>query len=131
MLQAALSKLTPLEAGNAEQFLATMYWFQSAWSGEWLLVSIMAKELAPIVLSCAVWRHLIARKRVLVHCNNHSVVDAINKATSKEPVLMHLLQWLQFFVAYADCNLAADQILGKVNVAADLLSQNQVLVFCE
>ena len=30
-------------------------WFQYAWSAEWSTVGIMAKELVPIVLGCAVW----------------------------------------------------------------------------
>ena len=31
------------------------YWFQYAWPAEWSTVGIMAKELVPIVIGCAVW----------------------------------------------------------------------------
>ena len=36
-------------------------WLQHAWSDEWEGVSIMAKELVPIVFSCAIWAPLLAR----------------------------------------------------------------------
>ena len=39
-------------------------WFQLAWSTEWTRMDIMAKELVPIVLSCAVWGPLILQKKI-------------------------------------------------------------------
>ena len=59
-------------------------WFQLAWSTEWTRMDIMAKELVPIVLSCAVWGPLILQKKLEFRCDNHSLVDAINKGSSKE-----------------------------------------------
>ena len=38
------------------------YWFQHAWSEEWTTINIMAKELVPIILCCAVWGPLITRR---------------------------------------------------------------------
>ena len=58
-------------------------WFQLAWSTEWTRMDIMAKELVPIVLSCAVWGPLILQKKLEFRCDNHSLVDAINKGSSK------------------------------------------------
>ena len=42
-------------------------WLQLVWSKEWARVDIMAKELLPIVLSCAVWGPLISGSNVQFH----------------------------------------------------------------
>jgi len=68
-------------------------WFQLQWSTEWKPIGIMAKELAPIVLSCAIWGPLLPRKILGFKCDQ-GVVDAINKGSSKETVVMHLLRCL-------------------------------------
>ena len=52
-------------------------WFQWQWPWEWQPVNIMAKEMAPIFLSCGVWGHLLARLRVRFECNNSSIEAAI------------------------------------------------------
>ena len=51
------------------------------------------KELAPIVMACAVWgpRYPKKKKIVLFHCDNASVVVSINKGSAKQDVVMHLL----------------------------------------
>ena len=66
-------------------------WIQLTWCNEWSRRDIMTKELVPIVLSCAVWGLLLSGYRVKFKCDNRSVVDSINKGSSKEPVAMHLL----------------------------------------
>ena len=35
-------------------------WLQLEWSKQWFIEHIMAKELLPIVLSCAVWGPTLA-----------------------------------------------------------------------
>ena len=40
-------------------------WLKWQWPPEWLPVAIMAKELVPIVLSCAVWGRRMVRRVVL------------------------------------------------------------------
>ena len=51
----------------------------------------MVKELVLIVLSCAVWGRQLARSRVLIECDNSSVVAAVNKHYTKEKVSMHFV----------------------------------------
>jgi len=77
-------------------------WFQWAWPPEWTDINIMAKELVPIVLSCAVWGKQLAGHRVLFECDNSSVVAAVNRQYMKAPELMQLLRCLRFFVAHFD-----------------------------
>jgi len=100
-------------------------WLKLAWSSEWTHKDIMAKELVPIVLSCMVWGPLLSGTRVEFRCDNSSVVDSINKGSSKEPTVMHLLRCLWFFSAHFDVKILASHIPGVSNTAADKISRNQ------
>ena len=62
----------------------------------------MAKELVPIVLSCVVWGPLLSGTKVEFRCDNSNVVDSINKGSSREPTVMHLLCCLWFFSPHFD-----------------------------
>ena len=104
-------------------------WFQLAWPTEWTRMDIMAKELAPIVLSCAVWGPLIFGKRLEFRCDNNSLVEAINKGSSKQLMVMHLLRCLWFLSAFFEVKLTASHIPGVANTAADMLSRNRATEF--
>ena len=104
-------------------------WLQLAWSKDWAQIDIMAKELAPIVLSCAIWGPLLSGSRVEFHCDNSSVVDSITKGSSKEIMVMHLLRCLWFFSAHFDIKISACHIPGTSNTAADQLSRNRSTEF--
>ena len=84
-------------------------WFQLEWSTDWKPMDIMAKELVPIVLSCTIWGPLLPRKILEFKCDNQGLVDAINKGSSKEPVVMHLLRCLS---AFFEITIRADHIPG-------------------
>jgi len=58
-------------------------WLQWKWPLEWQPLSIMAKELVPIVSSCAVWGLKLVQKPVLFQCDNLSLVTALKKAHAK------------------------------------------------
>ena len=104
-------------------------WIKLAWSREWTYKDIMAKELVPIVLSCVVWGPLLSGTRVEFRFDNSSVFDSINKGSSKEPTVMHLLRCLWFFSALFDINISASHIPGMFNTAADKISRNQSKAF--
>jgi len=94
-------------------------------------MDIMAKELHPIVLSCAVWGPVLSGYGVEFKCDNQSVVDSINKGSTKGPLTMHLLRCLWFFSAYFGIRISASHIPGVVNVAADQLSRNKSAAFLQ
>ena len=100
-------------------------WFQLPWPAEWSTVGIMAKELVPIVISCAIWGPSLTRKRTEFQCDNMSLVTAINKGSAKDTTVMHLLRCLWFFTALFDIDIKATHIPGINNEAADMLSRNQ------
>ena len=60
----------------------------------------MAKELAPILLSVGVWGIKLAKKRLLVECDNMSIVQAVNKGSAKDSIVMQLLHSFWFFITY-------------------------------
>ena len=75
-------------------------WLQWQWPAEWAPIPIMAKELVPIILSCAVWGRQLTT--ILFQCDNTGVVAAVQKGSSKDDLVMHLLRCLWFFTAYFD-----------------------------
>ena len=77
-------------------------WLQWEWPREWVPQGIMAKELVPIVLSCIVWGPQLTKQPVLILCDHLSLVNAINKGSSKDLMVMQHLRSLWFFTAYFD-----------------------------
>jgi len=105
------------------------HWLQWKWPDIWTTKDIMAKELVPVVLSFAVWGLSLVKQEVLLQCDNLSLVNAINKGSSKDPIVMHLLRCLWFFTAYFDIALTATHIPGADNTSADQLSRNNMMEF--
>ena len=104
-------------------------WFQYAWPPEWSNISIMAKELVPIIICCAVWSQSLAHKQIQFQCDNQSLVMAINKGSAKDTMVMHLLRCLWFLIATFDIQITATHLPGVCNSAADMLSRNQRVEF--
>ena len=104
-------------------------WLQWQWPQEWFPMSIMAKELVPIVFSCAVWGPQLSGRTILFRCDNSSIVAAVNKGTAKESIVMHLLRCLWFFTAFYDISLLCEHIAGKQNDLADHISRNHLQAF--
>ena len=92
-------------------------------------VSIMAKKLVPIVLSCAVWGTSLSRYCTEFQCDNLSLAEAINKGSSKDVMVMHLLRCLWFFQLFFNLNIVALYIPGVLNTAPDMISRNQTEKF--
>ena len=89
----------------------------------------MAKELAPIVLACAVLGPRLSKMNVLFHHDNASVVVSINKGSSRQEVIMHLLRRMWFFTAHYDMHVSAGHIQGVVNHIADCISRGNISSF--
>ena len=89
----------------------------------------MAKELVPIVISCAIWGPLMSRRSILFKCDNTGVVAAIRKGSAREPLVMHLLRTLWFFVAHFDISINIEHVAGVHNGVADTLSCDNIQQF--
>ena len=82
-----------------------------------------------MIFSCGVWGCHLARKRVLFQCDNYSLVAAINKGSSKDLLVMHLLWCIWMFVALYDIDIFTEHITGITNQVANMLSRNQAEQF--
>ena len=104
-------------------------WFQLKWPASWSHCHIAAKEMVPVVVSIAIWGAHWSSTSVLICSDNMAVVSAINLGSAKDPLLMHLLRCLHFFLAHCDIKLVARHIAGICNTAADALSRNKLDIF--
>jgi len=99
----------------------TNEWFQYAWTANWSGINIMAKEVVPIVISCAIWGP------VLDHWSSLQLYRdgfSIKNDSWKDNITMHLLRCILFFVALFQIRIMATHIPGMDNVGADMLSRN-------
>lgn len=104
-------------------------WFQYKWPPSWASVHITAKELLPIIMASVVWGHSWTGKGVKWVCDNAAAVDIINSGKSKDKLAMHLVRCVFFFAAEWHFTLGAVHLAGKLNVAADALSRDNLLSF--
>ena len=65
-------------------------WFQVQWDQRAAAQQIMAKELIPVVLACAVWRPKWHSHRIQCLCDNQAVVAALYSSTCRNSHRMHL-----------------------------------------
>jgi len=106
-------------------------WFQGKWPKSCVKYSIAWMEFFPIVVAVVLWGNTLRGKRVVLRTDNQSVVDIINKQTSRCPSIMKLVRF--FVLQCMKCNLAfcARHIPGKNNKVADALSRFQMERFRE
>ena len=88
-------------------------------------IDIMAKELEPIIISCTIWAPLLVHKAIQFQCDNQSLVSDINKRSSKDSMVMHLLRCLWFIAASFDIHITATHLPDIHYNAADMLSRDQ------
>lgn len=109
-------------------------WFSGSWPPDLLNnvdndMSIALQELYPIVISAILWGHDWARKRILLHCDNMSVVYIINKGRSPCRSIMKLMRRLVIVSANSNFQFAAVHEPGATNCIADALSRHQYQKF--
>ena len=80
-------------------------------------------------MATAVWGRKSQGEVVLCRCDNAAVVAVINSGKSKDALDMHLMRCLFFFQAVFSLSLHAVHLPGKINVAADCLSRDNLPQF--
>lgn len=103
-------------------------WFQLPWDEQAAELSIVVKEMLPIVIAAAVWGREW-RGHIVCHCDNQAVVAVLASRTSRLQHLMHLLRTLYFFEAFHGFQLQCIHIPGLKNDIADDLSRNNLSSF--
>ena len=102
------------------------HWFFNQWPADLLPFGIAWKELFPIVLALEIWGPDLKNKCITLHSDNEAVVHMLNKQTSKDTDIMHLVR--RFVLSCMKYNLLihAVHIPGKFNVLPDALSRLQI-----
>lgn len=104
-------------------------WFQGKWEPHQHLgeheISIAWQELFAIVVACHIWGGLLKNKRIILHCDNESVVNIINSKRSRVSRVMDLLRHLTLTTLQYNIYIRAKHIPGKHNEIADSLSRFQ------
>ena len=104
-------------------------WFQLRSDSRSRRLSIMAKELLPIVLACAVWGQQWSHMCLRCRCDNQVVVFCLRSRTAREPHCMHMLRTLAFLEARYAFVLKPEYISTTDNYLADALSRDGLLSF--
>ena len=107
------------------------FWFALRWPNMEHLPEIAVLELVPLVLAASVWGDTWSNQRIRFSCDNLSVVQVLQKKSSKNPHLLKLLRNLTFFAVKFNFDYSAVHVEGKENPAADSLSRFQFQVFRE
>jgi len=104
-------------------------WFCGRWSKSQAKRHIQWKELFAVLVAATAWGSQWGGKRLLVHCDNHAVVDIWRTGTSKQAALMRLVRSLFFLAAQNNFTLLLQHIQGTNNCVADALSRFQLCRF--
>ena len=105
------------------------HWFQLQWDANAATLSIMVKEMLPVVLACAVWGPAWRTHCVTALCDNQAVVACLRSRTSHDSHIMHMLRTLAFVEATYDFSLSPLYISTGDNHLADDLSRDKLLSF--
>ncbi|XP_030292106.1 uncharacterized protein LOC115592964 [Sparus aurata] len=100
-------------------------WFTSAWPPELSSLSPSSAlfELYPVVIAALLWGHEWSRKVILIHSDNLTAVDIINKGRSQSLDIMQFIRRLTLISAHHNFIIHAAHIPGHLNCIADSLSR--------
>ena len=107
------------------------HWLYGSWPKEMFELNITFKELLPIVVAVNIWGPYLKNKCLVLHSDNLAVVHIVNKQSSKDPLIMHLVRKLVITCMSFNILVKSTHIPGKTNVLADFLSRLQIDKFRE
>ena len=104
------------------------------WAGQWISdhwttvqgeMSIAWKEHYAITIAVNTWGTLWQRRKILIHCDNQTVVSVWEKGSCKSPKIVALIRMLYFCAAHNNFNVCIQHISSIKNNIADALSRFQ------
>ena len=105
------------------------HWFQLSWDERLEGLTIMIKELLPIVLAGMIWGRRWVDSCVRCLCDNQAVAACLRSRTSRDSHCMHMLRTLAFVEARYRFSLRPEYINTKDNHLADDLSRDNLASF--
>ena len=107
-------------------------WFYSRWEKGYIKLykpSIAYLELYAVCVGIYIWSDKFRNSRVVLHCDNSSVMQMVNNTTSGCPKCMHLVRMLVLRGLEYNFRIFARYISTKSNDLVDSLSRFQLLRF--
>ena len=107
-------------------------WMYIMWPQEFITKnkpSIEYLELYAVVAGVLTWIHRFKNRRIILFCDNESVVNMINLTTTSCKNCMVLIRMLVFKGLIENVRIFAKHIAGVKNVLADNLSRNRIDLF--
>ena len=107
-------------------------WMYQMWDEQFIRKhrpSIEYLELYAVVAAVLAWIHEFKNKRIILFCDNKSVVDMINQTTTSCKNCMVLIRILVLKGLIENVRIFAKHIEGVKNVLADSLSRNKLQAF--
>lgn len=105
------------------------HWYFSEFAESQKAMPIAWKELFAVATACFTWGHLFAGKRIMLYCDNETVVQIVNIGKAKNPEMMKLVRLLFFKCAHLNFDLKLKHIPGLSNTDADNLSRLRINKF--
>ena len=109
--------------------LFKLHWFRGVWPQDWLGFSITWKELFPIVLALEIWDSSLKDRCITLHSDNYAAVYILNRHTSKDPHIMHLVRRYVLCCMKHNLMIKVVHVRGKENTLADFISRSQITKF--
>ena len=109
-----------------------MSWMYRTWNKDFFIqfkISIAYLELYILVGTVVNWIHHYRNKRIILFCDNQSVMEMVNKTTSSCKNCMVLIRILVLKSLMENVRVFAKYIKSKENVVSDLLSRIQITKF--
>jgi hypothetical protein len=99
------------------------HWFMTPFTTRQAARPIALRELLAIVVACEVWGNEWGGKRILIQCDNATVVCAVNSGSSRNKDMMSLIRHLFFVAAERTFDVRLVHIPGLDNIGPDRLSR--------
>ena len=109
-------------------------WNFGFWNNEFLKhfqPSIEALEMFALCVEIFTWKTELANKRISIYCDNTSVKDAVNDASSRNQMTMVLMRLLIIECLKYNIRLFVEYIRSEKNILADSLSRGNFHKFWE
>lgn len=94
-------------------------------------INIQIIELYSMLLGIYLWIDRLRNRRVVLFCDNESVVHMINKSTSSCGVCMVMLRLITLWSMKFNVRIFASHVRSEDNDCADLLSRRKIPEFLE
>jgi hypothetical protein len=104
-------------------------WFAQEWPPDWTHHHINTKEMFPITVAVELWGNILQNKSITFHTDNLTVMHIINKQSSTDKNIMHLVRRLVVACLSFNISFQARYIPGLQNILADKLSRLQIREF--